>query len=66
MPTVDGTGIAGQHDSSELRPPCRRPNLVEAVPRVLQWFYQPTPDAPRAKPEKSFMQKLKDYDVAYL
>jgi hypothetical protein len=47
-------------------PSCRRPNLVEAVPRYLKWLYYRSPDWPRDLTEKRFLRDIKDFDAIYL
>jgi glycosyltransferase involved in cell wall biosynthesis len=47
-------------------PSCRPPNLVEAIPRYLKWFYYRSATAPRRITEKRFLRDMKDFDVAYL
>ena len=47
-------------------PSCRRQNLVESVPRYLQWLYYRSADKPRDCTEKRFLRDLKDFDAAYL
>ncbi len=45
---------------------CRRPNLVEAVPRYLKGLYYPSADRARDCTEKRFLRDLKDFDAIYL
>jgi glycosyltransferase involved in cell wall biosynthesis len=45
---------------------CRRPNLVEAVPRYLKWLYYRSADRPRNCTEKLFLRDVKDFDAIYL
>ena len=47
-------------------PSCRRPNLVEAVPRYLKWLYYRSADWPRDVTEKRFLRDIKDFDAIYL
>ena len=47
-------------------PSCRRPNLVEAVPRYLKWLYYGRADWPRDFTEKRFLRDIKDFDAIYL
>ena len=47
-------------------PSCRRPNLVEAVPRYLKWLYYRSADWPRDLTEKRFLRDVKDFDAIYL
>ena len=47
-------------------PSCRRPNLVEAVPRYLKWLYYGSADGLRDFTEKRFLRDIKDFDAIYL
>jgi glycosyltransferase involved in cell wall biosynthesis len=47
-------------------PSCRRPNLVEAVPRYLKWLYYRSDDWLRDFTEKRFLRDIKDFDAIYL
>jgi glycosyltransferase involved in cell wall biosynthesis len=47
-------------------PFCRQPNLVEAIPPSLKWFYYRLNDAPKRLTEKRFLKDMRDYDGAYL
>jgi glycosyltransferase involved in cell wall biosynthesis len=47
-------------------PSCRRPNLQEAIPRILKPLCYRSANAPRAITEKRFLQDLENFDAAYI
>lgn len=47
-------------------PPCRRTNLVEAIPQLLKPLCYRIPNASRAMAEKLFLQDIEKFDAAYI
>ena len=62
----NGPDIQARMVVPNCTPECRRPNLVEAIPRFLKWFYYRNPETSIAVTEKRFLRDLKDFDAAHI